>query len=222
MKRRFGRSLNFQIIVGIAIGLILGLTLGPRVSILKPVGDFFLRLLTMLIVPLTFFTLVSGMTKLGSLRSLRRVGGRILLYYVSSSAIAAILGIAVALLVKPGQEAVGLLDAGARIEVGTYNLGDQIVSWFPANAFEAFAQGNLFQVIVFALIVGLALLVMRERAQRLVVLADDAASLMITVTNLVMKTAPYGILALVANMAGTLDVRMLKDMTLPGEQRARQ
>jgi Na+/H+-dicarboxylate symporter len=212
MKWWFKRSLNVQIIVGIAIGLILGLTLGPRVSVLKPVGDIFLRLLTMLIVPLTFFTLVSGMTKLGSLRSLRRVGGRILLYYVSSSAIAAILGIAIALLVKPGQEAVGLLDAGARVEVGAYNLGDQIVSWFPANAFEAFAQGNLFQVIVFALIVGLALLVMCERAQRLVVLADDAASLMITVTNLVMKTAPYGILALVANMAGTLDVRMLKDV----------
>jgi Na+/H+-dicarboxylate symporter len=212
MKWWFGRSLNFQIIAGIAVGLAIGLALGPRASILKPGGDIFLRLLTMLIVPLTFFTLVSGMTKLGSLRSLRRVGGRILLYYVSSSAIAAILGIAVALLVKPGQEAVGLLDAGARVEVGTYNVGDQIVSWFPANAFEAFAQGNLFQVIVFALIVGLALLIMHERAHRLVVLADDAASLMITVTNLVMKTAPYGILALVANMAGTLEVRMLKDV----------
>jgi Na+/H+-dicarboxylate symporter len=212
MKWWFGRSLNFQIIAGISIGLILGLALGPRVSVLKPIGDIFLRLLTMLIVPLTFFTLVSGMAKLGSLRSLRRVGGRILFYYISSSTIAAILGIAIALLIKPGQEAVGLLDSGARVEVGAYNLGEQIVSWFPVNVFEAFAQGNLFQVIIFALIIGLALLVMRERAQRLIVLADDAAALMITVTNLVIKTAPYGILALVANMAGTLEVRILKDV----------
>jgi len=212
MKLWFGRSLNFQIVVGIAVGLGLGLALGPHASILKPIGDIFLRLLTMLIIPLTFFTLVSGLTKLETLRSLRRVGGRILLYYILFSTIAAIIGVAVALLIKPGQEAAGLLDAGARVEVGTYNLGDQIVSWFPSNAFEAFAQGNLFQVIVFALIIGLALLVMRERAQRLIALADDASSLMITVTNLVIKTAPYGILALVANMVVTLEVRMLKDV----------
>jgi len=212
MKWWFRRPLYLQIVVGIAVGIGLGLALGPRASILKPAGDIFLRLLTMLIVPLTFFTLVSGMTKLGSLRSLRRIGGWIVLYYAISSTIAAALGVAVALLIQPGREAAGLLDAGARVEAGTFSLGDQIVSWFPSNPFEAFAQGNLFQVIVFALIVGIALLAMRDRARTLIALADDAASLMITVTDLVMKVSPYGILALVANMVGSLEVRMLKDV----------
>jgi len=212
MKWWFRRPLYLQIVIGIAVGVGLGLALGPRASIIKPAGDIFLRLLTMLIMPLTFFTLVSGMTKLGSLRSLRRVGGWIVLCYAVFSTIATGLGIIAALIMKPGHEAAGLLDEGARVEAGTLSLGDQVVSWFPSNPFEAFAQGNLFQVIVFALIVGIALLAMHERAGKLMALADDAASLMIKVTDLVMQVSPYGILALVANMVGTMEVRILKDM----------
>jgi Na+/H+-dicarboxylate symporter len=212
MKWWFKRPLYVQIAVGIAVGIGLGLLLGPEAAALKPVGDIFLRLLSMLVVPLTFFTLVAGMAKLENLRSLRSIGGWVVLYYAVSSVIAAAVGVAVALLVRPGREAAGLLDAGIRVEASRLNLWDQIVSWFPSNPVEAMSQGNLFQVIVFALIVGAALLALGERVRTLKTLADEAAGLMIKVTDLVMKISPYGILALVANMVGSFNAKMLKDV----------
>ena len=212
MRRWFRLPLYLQIAVGIAVGIGLGLLLGPEAAALKPVGDIFLRLLSMLVVPLTFFTLVAGMAKLENLRSLRSIGGWVVLYYAVSSVIAAAVGVAVALLVRPGREAAGLLDAGIRVEASRLNLWDQIVSWFPSNPVEAMSQGNLFQVIVFALIVGAALLALGERVRTLKTLADEAAGLMIKVTDLVMKISPYGILALVANMVGSFNAKMLKDV----------
>jgi len=212
MRRWFRLPLYLQIAVGIAVGIALGLILGREAAALKPVGDIFLRLLSMLVVPLTFFTLVAGMAKLENLRSLRSIGGWVVLYYAVSSVIAAAVGVAVALLVRPGREAAGLLDAGIRVEASRLNLWDQIVSWFPSNPVEAMSQGNLFQVIVFALIVGAALLALGERVRTLKTLADEAAGLMIKVTDLVMKISPYGILALVANMVGSFNAKMLKDV----------
>jgi Na+/H+-dicarboxylate symporter len=214
MKWWFRRPLYFQIAVAVVLGAGLGLVLGPDARAVKPLGDIFLRLLTMLVVPLTFFTLVSGMTKLESLRTLRSVGGWVVLYYAVSSVIAAAAGLAVALLVRPGRGAAGLLEAGAKVEAAPLGFWDQVVSWFPSNPVEAMSQGNLFQVIVFALVVGAALLSLSGRAPSLVRLADEGAALMIKVTDLVMKVSPYGILALVADMVGTVETRLLADLAL--------
>jgi Na+/H+-dicarboxylate symporter len=212
MKWWFRRPLHVQILVCLAVGAGLGLILGPRAAALKPVGDVFLRLLTMLVVPLTFFTLVAGLTKLEGLRSLRTIGGRIVLYYALSSLFAAGLGVALALVLNPGREAAGLLGTAAAADVRPFGFWDQIVSWFPANPIQAFAEGNLFQVIVFALFIGLALLAMGEKARSLVRFMNDGAALMIKVTDLVMKLSPYGILALTAVLTGSLSAKMLRDV----------
>jgi Na+/H+-dicarboxylate symporter len=212
MRWWFKRPLYLQIAIAIGLGIALGIVLGPRASFLKPLGDIFLRLLSMLVVPLTFFTLVAGLTKLESLKSLRSIGGWVVFYYAVSSVIAAAAGVGVALVFRPGREAAWLLAAGDRVEAVRVNLWDQIVSWFPANPVEAMSQGNLFQVIVFALIVGAALLALGERVRNLTRLADEAGALMIKVTDFVMKASPYGILALVADMAGSLEANALKDV----------
>jgi len=208
----FRKPLYFQIAVGIVLGVGLGLILGPEAKAVKPLGEIFLRLLTMLVVPLTFFTLVSGMTKLGNLRTLRSIGGWVVVYYAFSSVIAAALGVAVALLVRPGIGAAGLLDSGARVVAAPLGFWDQIVSWFPSNPVEAMSQGNLFQVIVFALIVGAAMLSLGDRVKSLIRLAEEGAALMIKVTDLVMKISPFGILALVADMVGTFETKLLADV----------
>jgi len=113
MKRRVRLPLYIQIFIGILTGIALGLSLGPRAAFLKPVGEIFIRLLMMLIVPLTFFTLVSGLTKLEDLRSFRSLGGMIIVYYLASSLLASALGVAVALAFRPGKHAAGILLAGA-------------------------------------------------------------------------------------------------------------
>lgn len=212
MKWWFKQPLYTQIFVGIIVGVVLGLVLGPKTSVLKPVGDIFIRLLMMLIVPLTFFTLVSGLTKLEDLRSFRSLGGMIILYYAVSSLVAATLGMFVALLVKPGRGAVGILDPIAKVEGADFNFLEHFVSWFPKNPIQAMTEGNMLQIIVFSIIVGMSLLAMGKKSGNLVKIFNDGADLMIKITEFVMKTAPYGILALVANMVASLGTRMLAEV----------
>ncbi len=213
MKRWFNQPLYIQISACILLGIALGLLLGPKAALLEPLGEVFIRLLKMLIVPLTFFTLISGMTRLEDLRSFRSLGGKIILYYAFSSLVAAALGIAVALVVQPGHEAIGLLDSGStRVEAADFNLIDNLVSWFPVNPLKSMTEGHMLQIIVFSTFVGLGLIAMGKKAHRLTQLIHDGAELMITITEIVMKIAPYGILALVANMVSTLGSRMLTEV----------
>ena len=211
MKWWFRQQLYMQIFICLLIGIALGLLLGrDKVAYIKPVGDIFINLLMMLIVPLTFFTLISGVTKLEDLRSLRSLGGIIVLYYALSSFVAAGLGLAVALVFRPGKEAIGLL--GKAAEPKQFNFLDAVVSWFPRNPIGALADGKMLQIIVFSLIVGVGLLAMEKRAKLLTGLINESADLMITITGFVMKVAPYGILALVANMVANLGTSMMKEV----------
>lgn len=201
-----------QIFICILIGIGLGFVLGPHVTILKPVGDVFIRLLKMLIVPLTFFTLMSGITKMENLRSLRSVGGMTIAYFTVTSLLAATVGMVVALVFGAGKEAVGLLDAGAKVEVTDFNFIENMVSWVPTNPVQAMVTANMLQVIVFSIVVGISLLALRERTAGLVKLVNEGADLMIKITEFVMKLAPYGILALMANMVSTLGTKMLSEV----------
>jgi Na+/H+-dicarboxylate symporter len=211
-KRWFNLPLYTQIFAGIAAGILLGLLLGDSAAVIKPVGDIFIRLLMMLIVPLTFFTLISGLTKLEDLRSFRSLGGMIILYYAVSSFIAGAVGAASAMIFNPGKEAVGLLDAGTEVEMARFDPVENLVSWIPKNPVEALAEGNMLQVIVFSIIVGIGLLALGKKGDRLTALINDGADLMIVITGFVMKTAPYGILALVANMVASLGTGMLAEV----------
>ena len=209
MKWWFQRQLYVQILVAIVVGGALGLAFGDRVSLIEPIGTIFIRLLKMLIVPLTFLTLISGITKLDSIRSLRSIGGLALLYYAASSLVAGSVGVAVALLIRPGRGmTVGTLPE-ATGEIAKFDFIDQLVHWIPTNPVDAFATTNMLQIIFFAIVVGITLLSMGSRGGRLVQLADDGAELMLRVTQFVMKVAPYGILALVANLVASVGLDVL-------------
>jgi Na+/H+-dicarboxylate symporter len=212
MKWWFRQQLYTQIFICIVIGVILGLVLGEKVTIIKPVGDIFIRLLLMLIVPLTFLTLISGITKLDGLKSLRSLGGLTILYYALTSLFAGAIGMTVALFLQPGKGvAIDRLKTAEKT-LPEFNFVDNIVQWIPQNPVEAFASANMLQIIVFAIIVGITLLAMGKKGERLVQLARDGADLMIMITNFVIKVAPYGILALVANMVASIGFDMLREI----------
>ena len=212
MKWWFRQRLHTQILVCIVIGVALGAIFGERVSLIKPVGTVFIRLLKMLIVPLTFLTLIAGLTKLDGIKSLRSLGGMTLLYYAASSLVAGTIGMALALMIGPGKGLAAEAAEGAAAEAAEFNFVDSLVEWVPTNPIEAFTSGNMLQIIFFAVVVGIAMLAMGKKADRLVALADDGADLMIRITEFVMKVAPYGVLALVANMTASLKVDMLAEV----------
>jgi len=209
MRWWFRQQLHTQILICIVIGIALGLLMGPKATVLEPVGEIFIRLLKMLIVPLTFFTLISGVTKMDDLRSLRSVGGMTVLYYALTSVCACTVGIVLALILQPGRGVQGLLESTQEANPQEFSFVDSIVSWIPTNPVEAAATGNMLQIIVFSLIVGVGLLALGRKAEEAIKLFAVGADVMITITEFVMKLAPYGILALVACMVSSLGVEML-------------
>ena len=212
MKWWFRQKLFIQISICILIGIALGLILGEKVIFIKPVGDIFIRLLKMLIVPLTFFTLVSGITKMENMRSLRSVGGKTLLFYACTSLIASIIGIIAALIIRPGKNAIGLLSDGITVQETDFNFLENIVTWIPTNPIEAMASTHMLQVIVFSVIVGIGLLALGKKVSGLLTIVNEGSALMIKITEFIMELAPYGILALIANMVGTLGSKMLSEV----------
>jgi Na+/H+-dicarboxylate symporter len=212
MKWWFRQQLYTQIFICIVIGIILGIVLGEKVTIIKPFGDIFIRLLLMLIVPLTFLTIISGITKLDDIKSLRSLGGFTLLYYALSSLFAAAIGMSIALFLQPGKGVIVDRLKTGEMTTEQFNLIDNLVQWIPKNPVEAFASANMLQIIVFAIIIGITLLAMGKKSERLVLLARDGAELMIKITEYVVKLAPYGILALVANMVASIGLDMLREI----------
>ena len=128
MKWWFRQQLYVQILVAIVVGVALGLAFGDRVALIEPIGTLFIRLLKMLIVPLTFLTLISGITKLDSIHSLRSIGGLALLYYALSSLVAGTVGVCVALLIQPGRGTVIDRAGEATHEIAPFDFVDQLFS----------------------------------------------------------------------------------------------
>jgi Na+/H+-dicarboxylate symporter len=212
MKWWFKRQLYIQIAICVAIGIALGLILGPNAEILKPIGDIFINLLKFLVVPLTFFCLIAGVTKMEDIRALKSVGSKIGVYFVVTAILSTAIGIVVALIINPGKGATGLLSANVKVEPEKFSFMDQIIGWFPTNIVQAMAETNMLQIIIASLIIGLALLTLGDRVSGLRKLANEGSELMIKITEFVMYISPYGILALVANMVGTLGTDVLAEV----------
>lgn len=212
MKWWFSRQLYIQIAICAAIGVALGLALGPNASLLKPIGDIFIRLLQFLVVPLTFFCLIAGITKMEDMRSFRSVGGKIGLYFVATSLLASLIGVIVALILGPGKSTIGLLESTENVEAVEFSFINQLIGWFPTNLIQAMSETNMLQIIIASIIIGIGLLSLGERATGLRKLANEGADLMIKITEFLMYLSPYGILALVANMIGTLGTDLLAEV----------
>lgn len=209
MGKFFRLALWKQIITAIIVGSIIGKFFPAAVPVLKPFGDIFLRLLKMLIAPLVLFTLTSGVCKMGDIKQLRKVGLRIVLFYIVTSTFAASLGLGFALLTQPGKGVTDLLTSGQAGKAVTYSFVDNAIKWIPTNIFESLATGNTLQIIVFALFSGVVLLALGDEYKEFVGLIDKAAGVMLKMTDYVMKYSPIGIMALVADMVMGLSSKMM-------------
>ena len=209
------RYLSFPVIYKIAIGFILGiiagLLIGPPITVIKPLGDFFMRLLKMIVIPLIFFTLVLGSASIDP-KKLGKAGGLIVVIYVITSFIAVSIGLAVGLAVHPG--------LGFTLPGVTYkppkpvSFVETILSWIPTNPFGAMAQFQVIPTIIFALFVGIALAYLRvsdiprvrEAAETTYRVFDALSEVMYKIVRFVLEVAPYGVFALIAVIIGKTGV----------------
>ena len=197
-----------QIIIAILLGILVGLFIPNIVPKIKFLGDIFLRLLKMLIAPLVLFTLISGVCKMGDIKQLRTVGMRIVIFYLASSTVSAILGVLIALITQPGKGVIDLLGTEVGKDV-SYNFIENLIGWVPINIFEALATGNTLQIIFFALLMGVVLLSLGDSVSVVIKIVDQAADAMMKLTEIVMKFAPIGIFALIADLTISLSGNMI-------------
>ena len=211
--------LHTRILLALLIGALAGLgvhslagdaewTIWLADNVAAPVGEIFLRLLLMTVVPLVFASIVLGVTGLGDVRNLGRVGGKTLAYFLASSAIAAALGIVLVNVVDPGSSLdpivrAALLDdfreKASSMQAGSPGFGvDMLVDIVPRNPVEAAADMDMLAVIFFALVFGVALaLIPRERAAPLIAVIESLGDVVIKIIEMVMRLAPYGVFALI-------------------------
>ena len=197
-------GLGTKIIIGIVIGIIIGLVSPAAAKFISPLGDIFLRMLKMLIVPLVFFSITSGICKMGDVKQLRNVGLRYVLWIVISAVFAATVGMVAALIVQPGKGTTDFLAGAEAAEAASYSFIDNVVSWFPTNIVESMINANLLQIIVFSLFLGIALLALGEKAAALTKVIDQASVTMLKITEYVIAFSPFGIMSLMATLVNTV------------------
>ncbi|MGE6597505.1 dicarboxylate/amino acid:cation symporter [Bacillus proteolyticus] len=203
------QKLPVKILIGALIGIALGVAFGPKVAVLKPIGDIFIRLLQMIIVPLTFLSIVSGIAQLENPKMLRAIGGRIFIYYAMTAVLATSIGVVIAYIINPGKGVEGLLASGQNFKEEKFSFVDNIVQWFPSNVIQAAAETSMLQIIIFAIFVGMALILLGDQAKGTRKLVHEGAKIMIKIAEMVIGFAPYGIMALIAHVVGTFGSDML-------------
>lgn len=214
--KRFTRSLYLQVLVAVAIGALLGHFFPSAGAAMKPLGDGFIKLVKMLIAPIVFATVVTGIAKMGDLKKVGRVGLKGLLYFEGLTTIALAIGLLVAKVVQPGAGMnvnPATLDAKA---VATYTTGAQqhgtvdfLLNIIPKDVADAFAKGDILQVLLFSILFGIALASIGETGQIVADVIDGFSSALFKVVSLVMKVAPLGAFGAMAFTVGKYGVGTL-------------
>jgi len=198
-----------KVLIGFILGAILGAIWGPGIVWIKPVGTIFISLLKMLIIPLIFATLVVGVASIAEPKKLGRVAGKTIAYYLVTTAFAIIIGLLLGNIFQPGAGMNLVLEGPVKEAAGAPSLIDTIVNLIPKNPAGAMAEGNVLQVIVFALFFGYAMTKAGEKGKAVLKFFEGFAETMYKLTGTVMGFAPYGVFALIATTVGTHGLSVL-------------
>jgi len=214
--RRLLTSLYLQVLIGIAAGVILGFVSPATGAAMRPLGDGFIKLVKMLIAPIVFSTVVVGIAHMGAMREVGRIGLRALLYFEVVSSLSLVIGLLVVNLLQPGA---GLAIDPASLDmsaVATYTSQskslstiDFILNIIPTTVVDAFARGDILQVLLFSVLFGLAALSIGEPVAPLVAVLDQVGTTLFRVVGIVMRLAPLGAFGAMAFTVGRYGVGTL-------------
>ena len=201
------------ILIALFLGLVVGLTLNlvaPSIFeplnqyVFNPIGQLFIRLIKMLVVPVVFISIVLG-AGLGDPKQLGRIGLKSISFFLVTTAVAISIAVTFALIIKPGAggnfKTEGLKYEGAKTET---SFVDTLLNIVPDNPAKAMADGNMLQIIAFAVLIGLGIAILGKRVQGIHSLLEQGNELMMYLVNLVMKLAPIGTFGLLASSVGKM------------------
>jgi aerobic C4-dicarboxylate transport protein len=212
----FYRLLWGQVLLAVAAAIVLGV-LSPRTAVaMRPLGDGFIRLITMIITLIVFCTIVSGIAGMQDLRKVGRVGGKALLYFEILSTVALLLGLVTGDLVRPGagfNANAAALDAGAigqlANQAGARTVTDFVLNIIPTTLVDAFARGSMLQVVLVAILLGVALSATSKHTKPLIDVLASLTQAIFGVVNIIMKFAPIGVFGAMAFTVGQYGLNSL-------------
>jgi Na+/H+-dicarboxylate symporter len=194
-------SLVSKIMIGLVLGVAVGILFLSNPSIpdnyIKPFGTLFLNLVKMTIVPLVFASLVVGAASIGDVKKLGRVGGKTMIYFFVTTAFAVFIGLFVSNVLKPGIGiTLSLSEPVVQEAAEAPSLVDTIINIVPTNPFDALVNGNMLQIIFFAILTGIGATFIGEKGQAYLNFCYSLAEIMYKLTEKIMNLAPYGVFAL--------------------------
>lgn len=204
--KRFG--LAIQIVIGLILGILVGAIFfgNPTVATyLQPIGDVFLRLIKMIVIPIVIATLIVGVAGVGDVKKLGKIGGKTILYFEIVTTIAIVVGLLAANIFQPG---VGVdMSHLAKTDIHTYvetaettqshSMIDTFVNIVPKNIFDAIVRGDMLAIIFFSVFFGLGVAAAGERGRPVLNFFQGVADAMFWVVNAIMRFAPFGVFALI-------------------------
>src|SRR6476469_2683263 len=194
---KYLRSLYFQVLIGIIAGIIVGYSIPSFAPAAKLISDTFINMIRMVIAPVFFFTVVAGIAGAGDLKKVGRVGIKALVYFEVVTTIALIIGLVVANLVKPGAGIAAENIPPADIskysaDAAAMNWGDFISHIVPANIVDAFAKGDIIQVLFFAILFSVGLKQLGGSGQSIVLTFEKINKVLFNILRIIMKLSPIG------------------------------
>ncbi|MBA3940305.1 MAG: dicarboxylate/amino acid:cation symporter [Sphingopyxis sp.] len=197
LRRWFAVPLWQRVLGAMAIGVLLGLAWPAATGAIAFIGELFVRLIRMLVVPIVFISIASGVTALADPRKLGSVGARTVGLFAATTFCAVSIGIVVGLLLEPGQGAA--LGSAAPHALGEpKSLHDQLVGIVPVNIVQSLVEGDMLAIIFFSILFGFGVILAGEQGRPMADLLQSAGQVMFQLVRIVMEITPFGVLALIA------------------------
>lgn len=200
VKKKVG--LSSKILIGMVLGALAGIVLGEKVSTIAVIGDIFLRLLRMSVVPLIFVNVVLAVAGMGDLKRLGKIGIKLIVIFLATTFISATIGLLTSMIFKPGFGFI-MENVGDVVEKTAPKVSEVLLSFFPTNIMQSLSDGNMLQVITFAIFSGIAILLLKEEDRKFMLDSFGVISRYImSILKFVIGFTPYGVFALMANTTG--------------------
>jgi aerobic C4-dicarboxylate transport protein len=216
VKKAFYTSLSFQVLLAMGLAIALGYFSPARAVAMKPLGDGFIRLITMIITLIIFCTVVTGIAGMEDLKKVGRVGGKALLYFELVSTLALLIGLVVGNVVKPGSgfnvnpatlDAKSVMDYAGQAKA--QSVSEFLLHIIPSTIVDAFAKGDILEVLLISILFGFALSAAGPRSKSLVALFDALTHAVFGVVNILMRLAPVGAFGAMAFTVGKYGIAAL-------------
>ncbi|MCF6216478.1 MAG: dicarboxylate/amino acid:cation symporter [Emcibacter sp.] len=200
-----------RILAALVLGAVVGSIWGEGAENIKWIGDVFIRLIRMIVVPLVFVTLVSGIVAMGDPKKLGSIGIKTMALYIGTTALAIVIGLTIATLMQPGT-GIDMMGATAQALAPVMPLGERLMGIVPQNPVAALANGDILAVIFFAIIFGSGIMLAGSKGQPVAKFMDSATEVMLKIIHMIMEVAPFGVFALIAATTGAKGIMALGDV----------